>query len=106
MQLLEQYFNELNNGRKIKYSNEFFITYEIIGDSLQIVDAFVVPEQRGTGLFKDIMKEIEKEAKELNCKYIDTSTEPQQTRSVMYQTKNGYKVKGIIENSLIFRKEL
>ena len=106
MKLIEKYFNEVEDCRKIKYNEDYFIIYAFIGEELQIIDAYVNENKRGTGLFKEVMKEIEKEAKNSGCTYIASTTKPKQTRSVMYQTKNKYEIKGIVKDSLVFCKEL
>ncbi len=106
MKLMEDYFKEVEDSRRIVYDDSCFVIYAILGEELQIVDAYITPEKRGNGLFKELITKIEDIGREEGCKYLTNTTNTKNVRCLMYQTKNEYKVKGLIQNSLVFFKEL
>lgn len=63
--------------RHIIETEEGFITWCIIGLECFILEAYVVPEKRKSGLIKAWIKIIEDMARLTNCKYLTCSVIPQ-----------------------------
>lgn len=70
MQLYSAYIKEKYNRETLCYSEKAFITYEINKDECYIVDIYVDPEFRRSGVATEIAKEVEEIAKKAGCKYL------------------------------------
>lgn len=63
MKLWEQYILE-REGAKIIYDDNCFVTYKILGESeILVVDLYVVPEFRKTGMVQDLWNRLLSETK-------------------------------------------
>ncbi|MGE3608006.1 MAG: GNAT family N-acetyltransferase [Bacteriovoracaceae bacterium] len=71
MSLYADYINEIDCGRKIIESNDYFVAYFIHPHGeCYIEDMYIIPEKRKSGLCFEILRSIEEIAKSNNCKIL------------------------------------
>lgn len=73
MSLYARYLNERHGIKCIE--NEYgFVTYAFPNpDECYAMDAYVIPEMRRKGVFKNLLSQVKKDAKQRGCKVLTTT---------------------------------
>jgi GNAT superfamily N-acetyltransferase len=108
MSLWADYIRE-REGKEIIETDEGFVTYEISGESLYLVDMYVRPELRKTGVAKAFAEEITRIAKKQGCKRLLTTVATNAagvTISLKVILSYGFEFMQVAPGLLWFKKEI
>lgn len=109
MSLYGDYIKE-REGREIVETADGFATYTFVGqDSCYLVDIYVRPEARKSGVASDLADQVSEIAKEVGCKRLLGSVDPSLSSSrasFMVLLAYGMRPIGIEGNLVFFEKEI
>ncbi|HRO67178.1 MAG TPA: GNAT family N-acetyltransferase [Pseudobdellovibrionaceae bacterium] len=108
MKLFAAYLKE-RTGQTLIEREGGFATYQIDGEECYIVEIFVVPEIRRTGLASRMADEISVLAKSQNCTYLKGTVDLRANgarESILALIGYGFKPVRAVDEILYFRKEL
>ena len=108
MSLFAQYVKELTNGEVLEYA-QGFVWYVVQGDTLYTKEVYVEPKARGTGLCRDMERELVQIAKERGCKHLSGSVIPSNnnsTESLSFLLHLGYKLVSSSGNFIYLSKDI
>ncbi len=116
-----EFYNQFNSISGLRYALVAYQGAKPVGcgaikefdpTSMEVKRMYVLPETRGQGIASQILRELEKWAKQLDYKSCVLETGKRQPEAIALYTKNGYKFtpnygqyQGV-ENSICFRKSL
>lgn len=108
MSLLSDYHKE-QGLRHVIESESGFVIYQFLGEECYILDAYVVPDKRRTGLCFQMADQVAEHAKSRGCKYLTASAIPQAnnpTRSIQTFISYGMKLIRAESTAIYFGKEI
>lgn len=108
MNQLAQYLKE-REGFDCLIGEECFASYRINGEECYIKDIWVHPDFRSKGLASELAKDIAAIAKRAGCTYLSGSVSGlvgDPSASTLAMLTYGFKISSIVENGLLFRKDL
>lgn len=106
--LFADYFKEKLGCTTIE--TEFgFVVYQIFEDEFFVREYYIVPEKRCTKLHSYFFSEIDRIAKENNCKMVSASIDIKSIdpeTPLIFNLKNGFKIHSLSGNRILLTREL
>lgn len=106
MKLMKQYLEEINTGRNVEYTDNWFVMYAIIDDECFIEELYIKPECRGLKLTHEIIGNVEHIAKNMGCRYLTSTCKKDRSNAISFQLNNGFILQKIHNDTYYFSKEL
>lgn len=109
MKLYVDYVKERLGRESIVIEDKAFITYEMDETECYVVDIYVRPDLRKTGIMAEISEKIEKIARDNGCKHMTGTvqvTANNSTNSLSYCLSLGYELWDVQGKVIIIKKEL
>lgn len=107
MSLYGEYIKELHNRDEIE-GDGWFVTYKILDDYCYLVDMYIIPEKRNSGLGLELNSKVEDIAKENGCSKLLTTVDIKCVKddNLKLIKKCGYKLLKQNDSGLFFLKDL
>jgi len=107
--LYARYLDERTDDKIIETLRGFASYRRLPNNQMYIVDIYVLPEYRNTGVAASLANMICEKAKEVGCTELIGTVNPsckKATESIMVLIAYGMKVSASTENCIIFKKEI